>query len=425
MGKLRKSTINFDDDSSSDNNEQMKLAENNSQSAQDAGKVIKLELTPESNSDQKFNPLNNQEGVKKREYAQQVGVTSEPEVERVAEPVLNNMPPPPNKNAAGGANGGNGGGGGQQTFSSVPPNPDLVNMPTEDKVNGATMLVDLFLFYYQAAWDFGYSKIEVNETKLSQLVLEGKISPDITIPYNERGDEISIKEIYQMFNLQAYEKLHVDLKSDEFVKVRQYMIEEFAVRGWGISRIQYILAHFGKDIVSRTQGIFTLNNKIGEFTKAVQNKTLELNKIKTAMTDIRENVRHSEPEVMHKATQTVEQVRSNVQSHEHIVEQDVDKIENQTIKMENFIQKHEIQSDKVVVDPTLEEKISPSSEPLMKKSDIEEAFSVSEAENKIVEPTIAARIEETKQVEETKSESIADIKQTETTEPKQKDEGEE
>ena len=264
-----------------------------------------------------YSPLQGE--VKKREYAQSFGASdSIPEMDRVPEPNIANLPPPPpppkggdsafitgdapqNQNS-------------QQTTTTTqgntqqppqqPLNPDMAALSDKEAKQAASLLVDAILGAYQQVWGLTSSWVEVSDDKLLSWVMQDQISLDITININAKGEEATLRDVYNSFNEQSKKALTVDLTSDSFVKVRQAMIREFTKRGWGVSDMQYIIQHFVRDAGQRALAVYQLKSTINGFTKSVMLSYEQTKKLREEMLSNNTRVTPSEPTVKKPAEKT-------------------------------------------------------------------------------------------------------------------------
>jgi len=260
-----------------------------------------------------FNPLHGE--VKKREYAQNVGVSNVPEVERVPEPSINNLPPPPpptsggNSAFIGGESSPNPSsqpsGSSQPSSNSNKPqeplNPDMAGLSPKEAKEASTMLVDAILQAYKMLWGFGYEYIAVKEQTIIEWVMSDEISADIKLPVGN-NEELTLREVYEIFNSQAKDALIVNLQEDDFIKVREAMIREFTKRGWGISDMQYIMQHFIRDSITRGSAVYQLKGTINNFTNQMKKQHEDMKKLREELFEIKERVKQSEAEPIKKNT---------------------------------------------------------------------------------------------------------------------------
>lgn len=227
-----------------------------------------------------YKPLEGE--VKRREYAANVGAqNSIPELDRVPEPNITNLPPPPPPSKGsesafitGDAPSTQGGSpvtsqGNSQQPQQEKLNPDMAGLSQKDAKQASTLLVDAILGGYKQVWGITAEWVKVSDDKIVEWVMQDQISLDITIGINEKGEEASLREVYSNFNGQAAEALTVDLNEESFIKVREAMIREFTKRGWGLSDMQYIIQHFVRDAGQRAFAVYQLKTTINTFTKTV------------------------------------------------------------------------------------------------------------------------------------------------------------
>ena len=319
-GKRNRKKSVFDDDDFQEVTEQTATEMNKETKENEEVEVefIENDNFPQDDADMvadDFNPLKGE--VIRREYAQQVGVANVPEVDRVPEPSITNLPPPPppptgssndspfiggetpNNNTGSGSSP-NSGAQTSNTPHQEPLNPDMAALSNKDAKMASTRLVDMILSGYKQFWGIGYHYIKVDDNKLIDWVMQNKISLDIKVDIGQ-GEETSLREVYEMFNSQAHEALNVNLQDEDFIKVREAMIREFTKRGWGVTDMQYILQHFVRDAGQRAVIVYQLKGTIDNFTKQMMKQHEEVQKLREELTNIKNSVPKSEPTTIPKA----------------------------------------------------------------------------------------------------------------------------
>ena len=260
---------------------------------------------------QNYNPLEGE--VKKRDYAQSFGAGQDVQiVDRVPEPNITNLPPPPPPTKGSdsafitGDAPQNGQGGGQTTSpqgNTQPPpqqeklNPDMAGLSEKDAKQAASLLVDAVLGGYKQVWGLTAEWVKVSDDQILQWVMQDQISLDISININAKGQEATLRDVYNQFNAQADQALTVDLTEESFVKVRQAMIREFTKRGWGISDMQFIIQHFVRDAGQRALAVYQLKSVINGFTKSVMMSYEQTKKLREELLAQKSYVAPSQPTV--------------------------------------------------------------------------------------------------------------------------------
>lgn len=139
-------------------------------------------------------------------------------------------------------------------------NPDEEKEPTKpfneayseldgkEKTMGAEMMAEMTLDIYEKGCGFLGKLPEISESKLDQLISDGEIDPDITLP-TENG-EIGIKDFAVEYNSSIKDAFEV---SEDFKNnVRPPLIRVFKKRGIGMTDEQLLAYYFVTDLGTKT-----------------------------------------------------------------------------------------------------------------------------------------------------------------------------
>lgn len=270
------------------------------QATQDTTTQDQAILEDNSNEGANYNPMAGD--VKKREYANKVGLQDTvPIVDRVEEPTIINIPPPPPQNTSNPSASNNSSSTASTTTAppkQEPLNPDMNGLSEKDSKRASSLLVDAVLSAYKQVWGLAYDYTKVTEAQIIEWVMNDEVSMSFRIVANDRGDETSLREIYDMYNSQSKEAMTVNLSDEGFVQVREAMIREFTKKGWGATDMQYIIQHFIRDAGQRAVAVYSLKSTINGFTKQVKEQHKAIKEERERVTNVKDNVEASEPTVI-------------------------------------------------------------------------------------------------------------------------------
>ena len=126
-------------------------------------------------------------------------------------------------------------------------NPYINNLDSKDQKNASKALVEAVLDGYTQLNKFGSKAVQIKTEIIQQLMREGKIDPNMTIPVN--GREVAVLEYVQAYNGELGEVFNVDEDFKE--KVRPVMLRVFMKRNIGMTDEQLLAYYFGVDIVTK------------------------------------------------------------------------------------------------------------------------------------------------------------------------------
>jgi len=194
-----------------------------------------------------FSPL--QENVKQREYTKP-NVQGEIDATPIDEPTF--TPPSFDDLEAQFS------GGGQE----APTEPDSANpyvneLDSKDQKTASKALVEAVLDGYTQLNKFGSRAVQIKTEIVQQLMREGEIDYNLTIPVN--GRNVPVIEYIQAYNVELNDVFSVD---DEFKdKVRPVMLRVFMKRNIGMTDEQLLAYYFGVDIVTKVSVAFSLRKQ--------------------------------------------------------------------------------------------------------------------------------------------------------------------
>ena len=125
---------------------------------------------------------------------------------------------------------------------------EIKELPQAQQDDSAEGLVELSLGLYTIGCGFMGKFAQISERKFKNLVEEGLIDPNLSIPVDPYTKK-SMPEIIQNFNTEVQDAFHVteDFKDT----VRPVMKRVFVKRGWGATDEQQLMMLFGMDLIQK------------------------------------------------------------------------------------------------------------------------------------------------------------------------------
>lgn len=142
---------------------------------------------------------------------------------------------------------------------------NLNDLPPKEKKEANAQLVELVLQGYGALHTFGQKFATISDQKLYEKQAKGEIDLRMNIPISET-QSVGVVDFVDSYNKEIAETLSVDEEFKE--SVRPVMERIAAKKGYGLSDEQFLLVMFGKDIIAKTAGVFSLKKQL--------DKTLEI-----------------------------------------------------------------------------------------------------------------------------------------------------
>ena len=153
-------------------------------------------------------------------------------------------------------------------------NPAMENLDKKEARQASEQLVDTVLDGYEMTHQFLQKIASIDEGKIQENVIAGRIDLDIKVPIAEDGTSVNALEYVQVHNETIKENISYDPSFGE--KVRPAMIRVFSKKGWGLTDEQFLLGAFTKDLAVKATMIYSLkkqgNQIIKHFVQASQNQ---------------------------------------------------------------------------------------------------------------------------------------------------------
>jgi hypothetical protein len=153
-------------------------------------------------------------------------------------------------------------------------NPAMENLDKKEARQASEQLVDTVLDGYEMTHQFLQKIASIDEGKIQENVIAGKIDLSIKVPIAEDGTSVNALEYVQVHNETIKENISYDPSFGE--KVRPAMIRVFSKKGWGLTDEQFLLGAFAKDLAVKATMIYSLkkqgNQIIKHFVQASQNQ---------------------------------------------------------------------------------------------------------------------------------------------------------
>ncbi len=127
-------------------------------------------------------------------------------------------------------------------------NPQMEQLPTEDKRKAAETAVELIFYAWQKLNDFARKKAKIDMKEMQTLHDSAKVDLDMVVP-RDSGPRITFRDIVNDYNNQTDELFIVDEKFKK--EVREPMIREFMKRNIGLTDIQKIMAYGGMEVIGK------------------------------------------------------------------------------------------------------------------------------------------------------------------------------
>jgi len=137
-------------------------------------------------------------------------------------------------------------------------NPALNEADDKTKKAAAKQLVNTVLDGYEMLHVLGTRYMQYDEDKLSSLVAEGKLNPNLRVPVDEHNT-VSPVEYVQTYNRQIGQAFKYDEEFND--KVRPPLQRIFEKKGWGMTDEQFVLAAVISDAAPKLAMGFALKKQ--------------------------------------------------------------------------------------------------------------------------------------------------------------------
>jgi len=164
-----------------------------------------------------------------------------------------------------------------QSIGAKPPedgdlkNPALNQLDDQEKRLAAEQLVDAAIDTYETLWSLAGGMVQVSDKKIKQLVKDGKLDPQLKIPIDEQGTEVTAIEFIQSFNAQVPEAVEADPAFRK--KVRAPLTRIFEKKGWGMTDEQVVLFAVIKDSATKGMAAYALKKTMNQVLEQLQEQT--------------------------------------------------------------------------------------------------------------------------------------------------------
>lgn len=260
-----------------------------------------------------FNPL--QDNVQQREYTKP-NVSGEIDATPIEEPVF---APPSFEELESKFS--------QQSEEATPAtepesaNPYVNNLDSKDQKNASKALVEAVLDGYTQLNKFGSKAVQVKVEVVQQLMREGKIDNNLTIPVNNQN--LPVLEYIQAYNAELGDVFDVDEDFKE--KVRPVMLRVFMKRNIGMTDEQLLAYYFGVDIVTKISVGYSLvkqNKMLIESMMDITNQSKPVPKPQESRVEEKDNDFDTEPPLKRNTGENSKQ-REYVEPEEVIIEEEI------------------------------------------------------------------------------------------------------
>lgn len=165
-------------------------------------------------------------------------------------------------------------------------NPEYSELDDKSKKQGAEMMADAILDGYSTATGFLGNVATISQSKLEKEIAEGSIDPSLHLPVDEHTT-LSVSEFVTNYNQSASEAFNVD--EDFKNTVRPPLVRVLAKRGAAMTDEQFLMYHFGKDLLFKSVAAFQLKSQNNQILTMLRETTSSQKQI------IAPAINHSQP----------------------------------------------------------------------------------------------------------------------------------
>lgn len=191
-------------------------------------------------------------------------------------------------------------------------NPAMEDLDAKDKKVASEQLVDTVLEAYQMGGKLFQKLFSLDESKVQENVINGKIDLGIKVPLSETV-QMNALEYVQSHNQTIDEEMAYDPEFGE--KVKPAMVRVFQKKGWGVTDEQYLIGAFAKDLGTKAMVGFSLKKQGNQI-------------IKHFMSMSQQQQAQPQPEVYE--PDTMEKPQPKKKPKKEVVEDDVEEVEEVT-----------------------------------------------------------------------------------------------
>jgi hypothetical protein len=143
-------------------------------------------------------------------------------------------------------------------------NPAMEDLDAKDKKVASEQLVDTVLDAYQMGGKLFQKLFSLDESKVQENVINGRIDLGIKVPLSETV-QMNALEYVQNHNQTIEEEMAYDPEFGE--KVKPAMVRVFQKKGWGVTDEQYLIGAFAKDLGTKAMVGFSLKKQGNQIIK--------------------------------------------------------------------------------------------------------------------------------------------------------------
>ncbi len=150
----------------------------------------------------------------------------------------------------------------------IPPSPEIQNLTPDEKQAAAEQLTDLVLSGYDKLHSFARWYLTVDEEKLQEAQLEGRIDLNMEVrnlPDRKTGRDITVQRFFDGYNQTIKEDMVVD--KELIAEIRPAMIRTCVKHNWGVSDDAYIFVKLGVDVATKFTMVIGLKKTANKMFK--------------------------------------------------------------------------------------------------------------------------------------------------------------
>lgn len=151
-------------------------------------------------------------------------------------------------------------------------NPDYTDLSSKEKKEGAELMADAILDGYSSIIGYAGNLATISERKLTNEIVEGNINPNLALEVDESGKEMKVMAFVSSYNESAKEAFTVSQEFKETVKPP--LTRVLQKRGAAMTDEQFLMFHFGKDILEKGVVAFSLRSQNNQILEMLRERTI-------------------------------------------------------------------------------------------------------------------------------------------------------
>lgn len=151
-------------------------------------------------------------------------------------------------------------------------NPEYTDLSSKEKKEGAELMADAIIDGYSSLIGYAGNLATISERKLTNEIVEGNINPNLTLQVDEEGSEQKVMQFVSSYNEGAKEAFSVSQEFKETVKPP--LTRVLQKRGAAMTDEQFLMFHFGKDILEKGVMAFSLRSQNNQILEMLRERTI-------------------------------------------------------------------------------------------------------------------------------------------------------